>query len=323
MRSRIMIVASIATLQLAGCKSSTSPNGKPNVTHPTGDAATQLIGFGGRPFGLNITSTGDVLVTEQDMNQAVHVDSVGGHAVGVAVGRDPGDVLANAAGTTAFVTGFFDGTLSAVNLATNQVTKTLQVSPSNVYRLALSASGAELYVTSTDGNLYTITTSTLTVEKTLPLPASQGLALNHSGTELYVSSQGGSLWRLDLPGQTTGKSVTLSGCTTQDVALTTDDEELWVACENGTVLILDPTTLETRTTIPLPSAAPFGLAITPDNAQVYVASAQTHNLTIIDRSTHSVVKTLILNGTPRRVAFNKFGNKAYVTNEGNWVDIIE
>ena len=37
----------------------------------------------------------------------------------------------------------------------------------------------------------------------------------------------------------------------------------------------------------------------------------------------SVLKTLILTGTPRRIAFNARGSVAYVANEGNWVDLIE
>jgi hypothetical protein len=31
----------------------------------------------------------------------------------------------------------------------------------------------------------------------------------------------------------------------------------------------------------------------------------------------------LLDGIPRRVAFNNFGNKAYISNEGGWVDVIE
>jgi YVTN family beta-propeller protein len=88
-------------------------------------------------------------------------------------------------------------------------------------------------------------------------------------------------------------------------------------------MILDPTTLATKTTIPLSEAAPFGLGVTPDDAQIYVASAQTRNLTIIDRTSRSVVKTLMLNGVPRRIAFNTTGTKAYIANEGNWVDVIQ
>jgi YVTN family beta-propeller protein len=321
-----LIIAVIAPI-LSACKSETSPGDgnsgtPPNATHPSGIAGAQIIGLAGRPFGIRLTRSGDVLITEQDLNRAVRVDSLGGRAVNVGVGFDPGDVIANSAGTTAFVSGFQDGTLSVVDLATNGVSKTIRVSTSNAYRLALSTDGSKLYVTSGDGYLYTVTTATLSKTDSVPLSASQGIAINHAGTELYVSGTSGTVWRLDLPRLTTGQGASLS-CAAQDVALPRDDSELYVACEGGTIAVLDPTTLATKRTITLTGAAPFGLAVTPDDAQIYVASAQTRNLTIIDRASYSVVKTITLTGVPRRIAFNATGTKAYIANEANWVDVIQ
>ena len=326
MRSSSIVFLHLSCCLILACKSGTGPDtNKPavpnNATHPAGSAAAQIIGLGGRPFGVYVTASGDVLVTEQDLNQAVHVDSLGGKAANIPVGLDPGDVVATSTGT-AFVSGFNDGTLAVVNLSNNTVTKTVRVSQSNAYRLVLSKDESLLYITSTDGHIYTLNTSTRSVTGSLSLNASQSLALNHAGTELYASTTSGTVWRLDLPGLTTGKSVSLS-CATQDVALAIDDSELYVACENGSVMVLDPSTLATKTTITLNGAAPFGLAVTPDNAELYVASARTSNLTIIDRATRAVVKTLPLGGTPRRVAFNRIGNKAYIANEGNWIDVIQ
>jgi DNA-binding beta-propeller fold protein YncE len=321
---RPSVLSSLALLTLVvGCKdSSTTPTPTSRFTHPNGTSDTKIIGLGGRPFGLFVTSGGNVLVTEQDLNLAVRVDSLGGGSATIAVGHDPGDVVANDASTIGYVSGFFDGTVSVVDLGANQVLKTLQVSPSNAYRLVLSKDGTRLYVTSTDGYLYTINTATQTPISSLTLGASQGIAINHAGSELYVTSTSGTVWRLDLPNLTTAKSTSLS-CVGQDVALSKDDAEAYLACEDGNVVVLDATTLATKGTIAVPGGAPFGLAVTPDNAQIYVASARTHNLTIIDRASHSIVNTLTLTGTPRRVGFNTLGNKAYVSNEGNWVDVIE
>src|SRR4051812_29973876 len=73
--SLVMVVAASALIGVA-CKSSREP--PLPVPHPAGNASTQIIGLAGRPFGLNVTTGGDVLVTEQDANRAVHVDSLGG-----------------------------------------------------------------------------------------------------------------------------------------------------------------------------------------------------------------------------------------------------
>jgi YVTN family beta-propeller protein len=303
------------------CRDSTGP--KPgSFVHPVGTASSQISGLGGRPFGINVTSSGDILVTEQDLNRAVHIAASGSVGVNVSVGADPGDVVSNRAGTLAFVSGFNDGTISFVDLATNGVTTTLQVA-NNAYRLALSADESRVYVSSTDGRLYVVNTGTRTVSTSVLIGGSlQGLALNHSGHALYVSSTGGTIARLDPASLSVTKSTSLS-CGAQDVALSIDDAELYVACENGNVTVLDATTLASKATIDIPSAGPFGLAVAPDNAQLYVSSPTSGRLAIVDRAGRSIVKTLIVTGAPRRIAFNAHGDKAYIANEGNWIDVIE
>ena len=342
MRRFLKVAALVAPLVVIACKSNSEPvthtepvadtepvaHRKPvthdSVTHPavTGNAVTRILGFGGRPFGLTVTASGDVFVTEQDLNRAMRSDSLGGQPANFASGRDPGDVVVSRSGT-AFVSGYFDGTITVVNLSKDTVTQTVQVASSNAYRVVLSKDESQLFVTSNDGHLYTMNTSTRTVTGSIPLSAqSQGLTLNHAGTSLYASATSGVISRLDLPDLTTGKSTSLS-CMAQDVALATDDSELYVACEEGRVMVLDPVTLATKEIVSLSGAAPFGLAVSPDNAQLYIASAMTRNLTIIDRATRSVIMTLPIGGTPRRVAFNRLGNRAYVSNEGNWIDVIQ
>src|SRR5262245_12745027 len=335
MRRFLKVAALVAPLVAIACKGNTEPgtHAEPgthtepvnpdSVTHPAGPAGntvTRIVGLGGRPFGLTVTASGDVLVTEQDLNQAVRSDSLGGRPANFPSGRDPGDVAATRSGT-AFVSGYFDGTITVVNLSNNTVTETVHVCSSNASRDLDSTDQSQLFVTSHAGHLYTMNTSTRTVTGSIPLTASGGLTLNHAGTRLYASSTSGVISRLDLPGLTTGKSKSL-GCTAQDVALATDDSELYVACEEGGVMVLDPVTLVAKESVPL-GEAPFGLAVSPDNAQLYVASARTGSLTIIDRATRSVIRRLQLGGMPRRVAFNRFGNRAYVSNENNWIDVID
>lgn len=322
MRISPIVIAAAAIVASTACHSDTAPKPAPFATHPTGNSGARINGFGGRPFGLRVTNTGDVLITEQDLNQAVHIDSIGGNGASIPVGHDPGDVVATADGHTAFVSGFNDGTVSVVNLATNLYPTVIQVSTSNAYRLALSPSGSDLYVTSTDGHLYDVSTASRTVARSVPLGGSQGIAINHAGTSLYVSSTSGTVWRLNLPGLTTATSVTQS-CTGQELALAIDESELYLACEDGAVMVLDPTTLALKATIPIANQAPFGMAVSPDNQQIYVACAGTGQLAIIDRASRTVINQLVLGSMPRRVGFNKIGNKAYISNEGNWVDVIE
>ena len=324
MRVRLALAASFVPLVLlAACRSSTSTNAGPPPTHPSGNTATRILGLGGRPFAVRVARTGDVLVTEQDLNAAVHLDSLGTRRDTIGVGHDPGDVVADRAGTRAFVSNFFDGTVSVVDLTSKAVATVVRVSPSNAYRLALNGDESRLYVTSTDGHLYTINTGSQTAGVSAALSGSlQGIALARAGQSVFVTSTGGTIWRLDAASLATAKSATL-GCAAQDIGLSTDDAELYVACENGSVLVVDPTTLATKTTITVSGAAPFGLAVAPDNAQLYVSSPTTGVVAIIDRAGRTVLKSLPVSGVPRRVTFNAHGNKAYVANEQNWIDVIE
>lgn len=323
---KIRVVCFLTLPLVAACHSGggTSPSGPvPPPTHPGTTLPFRILGLGGRPFGVRIAKGGDVLVTEQDLNRSVHLDSLGNSSVNIAVGADPGDVVTDRAATRAYVSNFNDGTLSVIDLAHNTVLKALQVAPHNAYRLALSSDDSRLFVTSVDGNLYTVNTSSQTLGPSTPLGgALQGLAIDHAGHFLYVSATSGTIWRINAATLAMDKSVTMS-CAAQDLAISTDDAELYVACENGSVDVLDATALTPKTSIAVPSSDPFGLALSPDDAQLYVTSPSSGSLTIIDRASRTIVQTLVVTGVPRRVAFNSHGNAAYVANEGNWIDVIE
>ncbi|HKW12677.1 MAG TPA: YncE family protein [Gemmatimonadaceae bacterium] len=323
MRNRAISSSLILLLLLfTACKDSTSP--KPSqFTHPQGIVSTQISGLGGRPFGIGVTSTGDVLVTEQDLNRAVHVGAAGSPMTNIPVGADPGDVVANRAATQAIVSGFNDGTLSFINLANNTVTQSIHMPSANAYRLAFSPDETVLYVTTTDGHIYAVNPSAHTVGTTKQYAGSlQGLAVDHAGHAVFISSTAGVISRLD-PASLASTATAAVSCNAQDIAVSANDSELYVACENGAVVVLNASTLAAKNTIVVPSGGPFGLAVTPDNAQLYVTSPTTGRLTIIDVASGSVIKTLIVTGTPRRVAFSASGDKAYVANEGNWIDVIQ
>ena len=323
----VVATRAFSLLAFTSCNGSTSaptaPKPRPTGTHPQGTLSTRITGLGGRPFGISVTSTGDILVTEQDLNRIVHLDAKGSLISNLAVGADPRDVVANRAATLAVVSGFNDGTLSFVDLATNTVTTTMHVSSSNAYRLAFSADESLLYVTSTDGHIYAVDPRMHTVVTTKQYNGSlQGLVLNHAGNALYVSSSTGEINRLD-PSSLAATGSAHLGCDAQDIAISYDDSELYVACERGSFVTLNASTLSTKSENSVPGEAPFSLVITPDNAQLYVATPAADHVRILDVATGNTVKTLIVTGDPRRIAFSASGDKAYVANEGNWIDVIQ
>ena len=297
------------------------PTGPLGRTHPSGSRSRRVSrNFIGRPFGLHVTSKGAILVTEQDVNIMRQLDPNAGTS-SFEVGEDPGDVVATRDGELAYVSGFQDGSITISRLAGDSISEIVRLPMKSAYRLALSPNERRLYVTSTDGRLYVFNTATRTVATSKALGGSlQGLAIDHAGARLFVTSTAGDVWRLERGTLRSLRQTTLD-CAAQDIALSTDDRELYVACEKGNVVILDARSLDQLDVLPVGPA--FGLGVTPDGEQLYVSSPSDGSVAIVELATRRIVNRVSVQGTPRRVAFSPSGDQAYVTNEWNWLTVIE
>ena len=290
-------------------------------THPSGTRDRRLSrGFLGRPFGIHVTTKGAILITEQDVNIMRQLDPTSGNH-SFEVGEAPGDVVATRDGEMAYVSGFQDGSITIVRLAGDTISDLVRLPTRSAYRLALSPNERRLYVTSTDGRLYVFNTATRTVATSKLLGGSlQGLAIDHAGARLFVTSTAGDVWRLERGTLRSLRQAKLD-CAAQDIVLSNDDRELYVACEKGNVIVVDPRTLEQLDVLPVGPA--FALAVTPDGEQLYVSSPSDGDVAIVDVATRKIVSHVSVKGTPRRIAFSPSGDQAYVTNEWNWVTVIE
>ncbi len=223
-----LALASLATL--AACGNSTGPKSGPSSpAHPRGVLAAPIATPAGRPFGIAVSPTGQVYVTLQDLNSVLPVELVS-KTVGtqIPVGADPGDVLFDPTGKTAYVSGYNDGTVRVINVSLGTSQPLAQVG-ANAYRLALSATAQRLYVSSVDGHVYVVSTATMAVVDTIPLGgALQGMALNSTGSELYVSSTDGTVFRVNAATGAVQDSMVVGG-SPQDVALSRDGTRLYVA----------------------------------------------------------------------------------------------
>ena len=316
----IVLAVAASTVAMTWHENS-APTPSRRRTHPTGSRSRRVHGYLGRPFGIHVTTHGAILVTEQDVNVLRQLDPRVSGASSFEVGEDPGDVVATRDGEVAYVSGFQDGSITIVRLAGDTISDLLRLPTRSAYRLALSPNEQRLYVTSTDGRLYLFNTATRTVATSKPLGGSlQGLTIDHRGTTVFVSSTAGDVWRLERGALRTIRQTHLD-CAAQDIALSNDDRELYVACEKGDVVVIDPRTMEQLDVIPVGSA--FGLAVTPDGEQLYVSSPSDGAVAIVELATRKVVNRVSVQGTPRRIAFSPSGDQAYVTNEWNWLSVIE
>jgi DNA-binding beta-propeller fold protein YncE len=309
-----MIVASV----IAACTSA----GPRTAARPEGALSGRVVALTGRPFAIRVSATGVVLVTQQDDNSVARFQAADkAPAATIAVGRDPGDVVFSSDGSQAFVTAFLGGGLHVIDLTTNRVVAAIRIA-SGAYRLAIMPDDSRLFVTSTNGRLYVVDPSEPRVVDSLQLAgALQGIALTPSGRTLVVTSTQGGIWKIDVATLSVARSNVITGGL-QDVAITANESEIYVANERFGVDVLDGTTLARRDRISLTAFAPFGLAMTRDETELYVTSPTTGSVKIVDIRARTVVYTLNVRGTPRRVAFDASGRAAFIANEADWVDVI-
>ena len=281
----------------------------------------QVAGLRGRPFGVAVSPSGIVYVTQQDANSVACL-SLATRVVksAIPVAQDPGDVIFNRAGTVAYASTFYGNIVHFIDVSSGKQTAAIPFGQ-NAYRLALSADESRLFVTSVAGTLWSVSTTKPSAPMmSVQLGGSlQGIALSKSGTSLYVTSSDGRIVRLDPTTLDVLATASLGG-SLQDVAVSNDGSELYVADERGAVVIADAATLAKKTAVVVPRGA-FGLELTPDGRRIYVASTE-GELVVLDRASRNVVAQQTLGGTPRRIAFDATGTTAVIANESNWVNIV-
>lgn len=283
------------------------------------DVVPEQVAVGGRPFGIAVSSLGQVYVTRQDDDKLTRI-TLGPDTVtdSVVVGDDPGDVVFNAAGTVAYVTNFEGNSVGRV--VVGAATQAVEVSVgAEAFHVRMSASGTKVYVASNNGFLYTLDATTLArIDSAAIDPSPNGLAVK-GDTFAYVSSTGGGkVVEIDLQGDTVRRVFNVGG-TPQDLVLSAAGTTLFVANQAGR---LDLVTLASGTIqapiADLPSA--FGLARTVAGDTLYLTSLD-GKVRKINGTAKTVLATYTVGGTPRRVAVATDGT-AVVANESDRVDII-
>lgn len=285
----------------------------PAVTHPAGIVvATRTLS--GEPYGVAVSSTGVVYTALIGTSELIKGD-LASMSFGslVTVGSTPPHVAINPAGTTAYATLQYGQGLAIVDVATNTLRATIPFA-SDGFNLIVSPDGARVYATAADGTLYVIDAATRSVVATLNVgAAANGLAFSPDAKTLYVSSRNaGTVTAVSTATNAATRTYTLGGMP-QRLAVSPDGSELYVANE---VSGLNVVTVATGAvgTVSFGTAA-YGLGMTPDGAQLYVLLPDAGAVVVLNRSTRAQVKTILVGGHPRNVAFDLPGRTALVTNE--------
>jgi YVTN family beta-propeller protein len=186
--------------------------------------------------------------------------------------------------------------------------------------MAVSPSGAHVYVANSDGTVSIIDAATNTV---IASPAIQGadflggIAVRPDGTAAYVTGGTGSTLSFIQAATNTVSATIPFGNSPGRIAFNPGPNEFYIANENSGILsILDTsnTALLTDFQIPLANAGPADLAISPDSQRLYVVNNFSNILTIINAASRSFVKTLNLD-RPTSVVLSHDGARVYVAHQ--------
>ena len=284
----------------------------PRPTHPAGVIArTQYLT--GRPYGAAIAANGTIYVALIGSNSLLR-GSLASMEFGsaVEVGPTPPHVVINRAGTLAYATLQTGRGVAVVDVSSNALLSRAPLT-SDGFNLAVSSAGDRVYATTAAGALYVLSVSGSVLDTLSVGPAANGLAFAPDECTLYVTSRdAGTVKAISTVSHAVTRTYRIGGMP-QRIAVAPDGSELYVANEASGLDVVNVETGE-KTTVAFGTAA-YGLGLTPDGEQLYVLLPATGEVRILSRRTRAPLRTLVVGGTPRNVAFEPRGTAALVTTE--------
>lgn len=282
----------------------------PRLTNTDGEAFGIGRTAGGR-FVVSLIRAGIVETFDEATPQTKVQVNVGGTPVVVAV---------DAAGAYAYVSNMF-GSLDIIDLAAN--TFAARVPINNAHALALSPSGNRVFVTTTTGFVYAVSTTTRAVVDSVAIPNGPwGIAFRTTATDtlMYVSSRdGGIVTEVDAHSMTVRHTFSVNG-RPHGLAISPDGATLYAADNSlGRVIAISTSTGAITGSVALPGA--FGIAISADGSTLFVTTDGAREA-VITASTLAITRLYDSTGNGRQVVAAPDGSIGWAANQGGWVDII-
>jgi YVTN family beta-propeller protein len=220
----------------------------------------------------------------------------------------------------AYISNYYDNTVSVVDLATNNVTDTISVGV-NPFGVTVSPDESTVYVANdASDTVSAINTSTNTVNATIKVGIyPTATAISPDGSTVYVTNgYENSISVIDAKANKVNDTLYLEGLSFPwQLKLTLDGTRLYVPNVGGnTVTVMDTATKTVVDTVTV-GRVPAGIEITPDGSEMYVVNEETSNVSVINLTTNTVSATIDVGEQPRDIAINPAGTKAYVAAFGS------
>jgi YVTN family beta-propeller protein len=314
--------ALVVCLALAACHDPLLP-GTGTGAHPVSGVVVASVPLAFRPFGIAVSNTGIVYATQPN-NASLGVGSTRTLTLtgSIAVGNTPTAVAFDPSGTSAYVANQTSSNVAVVDVASSAQVTVMPVT-GNPFNVIVAPDGARVYVATNTNQVHAISTSSRTVTGSVAVAAAPSAMVFGSGdTLLYVSSfVGGAVTELNVKGTPVARRVYNLGGAPQGIAISPGRDTLYVANESGVLQVVDIASGTITVPVNFGSAA-FGLALTPDSTQLYATLPNAGAVSVVDRASLTVIKTITTGGIPRRIAFSSDGLTAAVASEAGAVVFI-
>lgn len=313
-RRAVALVAALSTVVAALTLASPARADGPSVTS---------LAVPGGPVA--VATDGSTTYTAAFDGDSIAVISAGALAASIEVGDGPSAIAVDGARSRAYVTNYYDGTLSVINTASRGVVSVVEVGnfPSGV---AVSPDGAAVYV----ANLGTDSVSVIVDGDTasvIPVDSEPiGVAAAPDGSFVAVTNShadaggvGGSVSLID----TATRSVTATvpvGNNPTGLAISADSGSVYVAnTGDGSLSVIDAASASVVSTVTDPRlGAPMGVDLAANEHAVYVTNSAGSTVVLVDPDSHVVLETVITVGLqPRAIAAGDDGRTAYVADYGS------
>ncbi len=300
--------------------------------HPARSGRT-TVPVSGTPFAVAVSPTGVVYVTRVHASSAVRADLPSTtFSEPFPVGDLPSQVRFSPYGNTAYASNQDAGTVTFIDVATNQAFGTATVPRGSTLTLGLSPSGSRLYALTDFFGVYVINTASRRVIDSIPGSATgsllTGVAFHPVAPCMYIAARDeGTIRTVDLRDNTVVHTDAVAGARIQNVAVSPDGALLFATDIQRSKLLVRDLTTERSTFLEYAIGSgwvrnAFDVAVTPDNAEVYVSTLADGKVYVLDRATRALLDSIVTGGSARYIAFNKKGTRAVIANERGWVDFV-
>jgi len=227
-----------------------------------------------------------------------------------------------------YVTHFYDGLVSVIDVATGTVVATITVGGAP-WSVAMTPDGSRAYVANYGSPSIAVidTTSNAIIGTVNVGGSSNGVVVSPDGTRAYVAVRAiQTVAVLDTSTNAVLAQIPVSSAEgPTGVTISPDGTRVYAATYGGdTVSVIDTAANSVVATVPLPGEHPFWAAVSPDGRRVYVTDYSGNAVTVISATTNTVIARIPVASTPRELAVTPDGKHLYAGISGaNQVTVID